>query len=62
MAIIDSIYELIKKEFDLICGNSMLMLGHIFFHVIIDEIKNNAKNEHQRGNHMEAISLYKSGA
>ena len=28
----------------------------------VDEIKNNAKNEYQKGMHLEAVSLYKSGA
>ena len=39
MTIINSIDELKEKEFDLVVSDSIFVLGHIFFHVVVQEVK-----------------------
>ena len=39
MAIINSIDKLEEKQFDLIVSDGIFVLGHIFFHVIVEEVK-----------------------
>lgn len=39
MAVVDAIAELIKEEFDLISGHSMLVLAKVFLHIVVHKLK-----------------------
>lgn len=39
MAVVDSVAELIEEKFDLICSHGVFVFAEIFFHIIVNEFK-----------------------